>query len=76
MNSLQDLAQMTRDYGLARYFALTSAVVAVLMLVLFVWGHRPDESTDSREAAQGPAATHVVPAAPSEAPASSPPATY
>lgn len=69
MNPLQDLAQMTRDYGLIRYFILTSAVVAVLMLILFIWGHRPDESTDFKEAAKPPAAVHQESPAPAAPPA-------
>jgi hypothetical protein len=42
MNAFHDLAQMTRDYGLTRYFAMTVAVVSALMLALFLWGRVPD----------------------------------
>ena len=42
MNAFEDLAQMTRDYGLTRYFVMTVAVVLALMLALFAWGHAGD----------------------------------
>lgn len=54
MNPFEDLVQMTRDYGLTRYFAMTVAVVAALMLALFLWGRVPD-----------PAVPPEAPAAPS-----------
>jgi len=43
MNAFQDLAEMTRDYGLIRYFVVTVSVVAVLMVILFLWGRVPDQ---------------------------------
>jgi hypothetical protein len=64
MNSLQELAEMTRDYGLVRYFALTLSVVAVLMVILFIWGHRPEESNDI----VGPPAATQTPSPPAAAP--------
>jgi len=50
MNAFQDLAEMTRDYGLIRYFAVTVSVIAALMLILFLWGRVPDESEAPAEA--------------------------
>lgn len=44
MNAFQDLAEMTRDYGLIRYFVLITAVIAVLVAILFLWGHVPEET--------------------------------
>lgn len=66
MNAFHDLAQMTRDYGLTRYFVMTVALVAVLMLALFLWGRVPDPAESRSEA----------PAAPHSAPSSSPPSSY
>lgn len=61
MNAFQDLAELTRDYGLVRYFVVTIAVVAVLMLVLFLWGHVPD-APDAPAVAPSP--SQSAPAAP------------
>ncbi len=43
MNAFHDLAEMTRDYGLIRYFVMTLAAVAVLVTVLFLWGQLPEQ---------------------------------
>ncbi|EME71206.1 hypothetical protein H261_04690 [Paramagnetospirillum caucaseum] len=56
MNAFQDLAEMTRDYGLVRYFVLTIAVVAVLMAVLFLWGHVPENAPEVAPLPPAPAA--------------------
>ncbi len=50
MNAFQDLAEMTRDYGLIRYFAVTVSVVAALMVILFLWGRVPDRPEAPAEA--------------------------
>lgn len=57
MNAFQDLAEMTRDYGLVRYFVLVTMVVAVLVVILFLWGHVPEEAAP-------PAVPQAPPAAP------------
>lgn len=57
MNAFQDLAEMTRDYGLIRYFVATVSVVAVLMVILFLWGRVPDQP-------EAPAAAPPLQAAP------------
>jgi hypothetical protein len=44
MNAFHDLAEMTRDYGLIRYFVVTIIAATTLMIVLFVWGHSSDDA--------------------------------
>jgi hypothetical protein len=44
MNAFHDLAEMTRDYGLIRYFVMTIIAATALMVVLFVWGHSTDDA--------------------------------
>jgi hypothetical protein len=61
MNAFQDLADMTRDYGLVRYFIMVTAAVAVLVVILFLWGHVPEEAAQPEQ----PAAPQTSPAAPS-----------
>jgi hypothetical protein len=44
MGALREMSEMFRDYGLGnRYFLLTGALVAALMVVLFLWGRDGDE---------------------------------
>ncbi|KIL99686.1 hypothetical protein CCC_03858 [Paramagnetospirillum magnetotacticum MS-1] len=63
MNAFHDFADMTRDYGLVRYFVMTVAVASFLMLILFLWGHIPDQP-------EAPAALPAVTAPQSTAPSS------
>jgi hypothetical protein len=63
MNAFHDFADMTRDYGLVRYFVLTAFVAALLAVVLFLWGHVPDPP-------EGPAALPAETAPQSTAPSS------
>ena len=56
MNAFHDLAEMTRDYGLVRYFVMTLVAVSVVVLILFLWGHLPEQQ-DTPAATQPPAAT-------------------
>ncbi|BAE52787.1 hypothetical protein [Paramagnetospirillum magneticum] len=63
MNAFHDFADMTRDYGLVRYFVITVLVATVLVVVLFLWGHVPDPP-------ETPAASPAVTAPQSAAPSS------
>lgn len=67
MNAFHDFADMTRDYGLVRYFVITAFVVAVLVAVLFLWGHVPEQP---EVPAAPPAVPPVVTAPQSAAPSS------
>ncbi|ARJ66844.1 hypothetical protein WV31_14765 [Magnetospirillum sp. ME-1] len=66
MNAFQDLADMTRDYGLIRYFIMVTAAVAVLVLILFLWGHVPEGESQPAS----PQAVAPTPQPPSTAPSS------
>ncbi|CUW38401.1 conserved protein of unknown function [Magnetospirillum sp. XM-1] len=57
MNAFQDLAEMTRDYGLIRYFIMVTMVVAVLVVILFMWGHVPEGAEEAPQPAAPPAST-------------------
>lgn len=57
MDAFHDLAQMTRDYGLNRYFIMTTCVVVVLAVGLWIWGHSgpPEEDQATPPTAAAPA---------------------
>jgi hypothetical protein len=57
MNAFHDLAEMTRDYGLIRYFVVTIIAATVLMIVLFVWGHSTDDAAAPPQSLPAPAQT-------------------
>lgn len=69
MNAFHDLAEMTRDYGLIRYFVMTIIAATALMIVLFVWGHSTDDAAAPPQPPAVPAQSPAVPAQ-SSAPAS------
>ncbi len=67
MGALRELSDMTRDYGLGnRYFLLVGAILAALLVSLFLWGRVDDAAAPEKP---------VVPQSVTQ-PAPSPAASY